>query len=287
MIYLTRTLRLFLTGFCMGSADVVPGVSGGTMAFILGIYDELVDTIQHFGTRELWADVFRGRFRSFLTRANISFIVPIALGILCAVLTLAHSIELLMTERPLELWSVFFGLVLASSHVVYRRIRVWNMRRVILVLIGAVLAYQIVGLDVLETPDSILFLVLSGAVASCAMILPGISGSFLLVILGKYAVILTAVTERDLSILSSVAVGAVLGLLVFSQVLSWLLHHHHDRTVALLLGLMLGSLRTVWPWAHVEASNSASPIFGVVFIASGALAVFVLEYVASRTTRKR
>jgi putative membrane protein len=241
-------IGLALRGVCMGCADVVPGVSGGTMAFILGIYEELVESIRAFGRPPFWQALVRLRPGAALEAVNFRFLAAVLSGIGIAVLALARLISWLLEHHPVPLWSFFFGLVLASVYTVSRRVESWSPGRVVSGLLAATVAFLLVGLVPLETPDAAWFLVLCGAVGSCAMILPGVSGAFLLVLLGKYQTVLDAVHQRELGIIVLVGLGAALGLVAFSQVLSWLFRTHHDAMVATLTGLMLGSLRKVWPW---------------------------------------
>lgn len=247
------------SGFCMGCADVVPGVSGGTMALLLGIYDELVQTIRCLPSRALLQDVLHARWRSAWHRSNIGFLIAVGTGIAAAVLTLSLYIERALAEHPAYVWSVFFGLVLASVAVVARRVEHWRPVHGVLLCAGAAVAYWVVGLVPLHTPDTWWFLVLSGAIAICAMILPGISGSFLLVLLGKYEYILRAVNQRDVGTIALVGTGALIGVLAFSHVLGWLLKRYRSLTMAALTGLMLGSLRRIWPWQEVFTDAAVPP----------------------------
>ncbi len=239
---------LVARGFCMGAADVVPGVSGGTMAFILGIYEELIESIREFGQPPFLRALTRLRIREVFSIINWKFLLAVLSGIALAVLTLARVLEWLLHNRPTMVWSFFFGLVLASVVAVARRVERWRLSLWIALILGAVFAYILVGLVPLQTPDAPWFLFLSGAVAICAMILPGISGAFILVLLGKYQYVLNAVNRRDFLDVFWVVLGAGIGIISFAQVLGWLFRRYHDVTVAVLTGLMLGSLRKVWPW---------------------------------------
>lgn len=248
----TRTLRdyfgLTLRGMAMGAADIVPGVSGGTMAFILGIYEELINSIKSLANPAFYRALRERRIRDALAVINFWFLLAVVGGIGIAVLTLAAGLEHLLTNQPILVWSFFFGLVLASVTAVSRRVKHWGAGSAVALVIGAVGAWLLVGLVPVQTPNDWWFLILSGAIAICAMILPGISGSFLLVLLGKYQYVLSAVNERDLATVGLVGFGAVIGIILFSQLLSWVFAHYHDVTIALLIGLMVGSLRKVWPW---------------------------------------
>lgn len=279
-----RAFKIIFTGFCMGAADIVPGVSGGTMAFILGIYQELLDTIRRFASKEIWAPLLQGDFASVVRKSNWKFLVLLATGILLAIATLSQLLEQALQQYPVYIWCFFFGLVVASAMLVSRRITKVNFLVLFFLLFGMVLAYAIVGLVPTETSNAPWFLILSGAIAICAMILPGISGSFLLVILGKYEFVLRAVNTRDFVSLSYIALGAGGGLLAFSHVLSWLMHKYYNYTVALLTGLMIGSLRKIWPWKDgdlnvlPELSNDWVLQLGIMIV--GCMTVLFLEKIA-------
>lgn len=237
----------------MGAADVVPGVSGGTMAFILGIYEELIDSIRAILDPAAIKLFLRLKFKAALAILPWRFLAALGIGILLAIFSLARFLEWMLVTHPSLLWSFFFGLVIASIFTVSKRVRRWNATTLGGMTAGAFLAYIIVGLVPLETPTAPWFLFLSGALAICAMILPGISGSFILVLLGKYHYVLSAVNNRDFVTLFLVAAGAVIGLVSFAQILGWLFKRYHDMTVAILIGLMLGSLRKIWPWKETGA----------------------------------
>jgi len=241
-------------GFAMGAADIVPGVSGGTMAFILGIYEQLVDGIAAITRRTTWRLAADRRWSELLEVVPVRFFAALGIGILAAVFTLSRWLEWLLVNRPVFLWAFFFGLVLASVVVIGRGIR-WRPGLVAAGVAAAAGAWLLVGLVPTRTPDTWWSLILSGALAICAMILPGISGSFILLLLGKYATILAAVNTRDVVTLGLVATGAGIGILTFARLVSWLFDRHHGPTVAALTGLMLGSLRKVWPWKETVATT--------------------------------
>ena len=251
--YLTLTAK----GFCMGASDVIPGVSGGTMAFILGIYEELIDAIRSFDLKSIQL-LLTLRLRGLLDRISWQFVLAVGIGILTAIFTLARALSWLLQNRPVLIWSFFLGLILASTLSVSRRVEGWCLSTWLGLLGGMVGTYFLVGLVPVSTPDSPWFLFLSGAIAICAMILPGISGAFILVLLGKYEFVLEAVNNRDFFILAIVAAGAVVGIAAFSRLLGWLLRNYHDLMVAVLTGLMLGSLRKVWPWKETVENFVAS-----------------------------
>jgi putative membrane protein len=249
-----ETLRLFFTGFAMGTADIVPGVSGGTIAFILGIYDRLVASIKQM-TGSTVRDVLRGRFRVALTTAPLPFILPLLIGIGVAAFSLANLLSWLLREHPLYVWAFFFGLVAASITVVTGRVRIWTLQGVAAFAVAAIGAYVLLGIAPVTTPETPLAVFVAGSIAICAMILPGISGSFILIILGKYDQILEAVTQRDVLTLGIFFLGALAGIALFSRLLSWLMAKQHDLMVLVLAGLMLGSLRKVWPWKETLSTR--------------------------------
>lgn len=232
----------------MGASDIVPGVSGGTMAFILGIYEELIDSIRTVGQPKFLRAVFQFRIREIFQILNWPFLTAVAFGIFFAILTLSSGLEWLLLNQPVLLWSFFFGLVLASVYTVSKRIKQWNLQLGVVMLVGAIAAYILVGAVPVQTPNSWWFLIFSGALAICAMILPGISGAFILVLLGKYQFVLNAINQRDILTILFVGIGAVVGLVTFAQVIGYFFNRYHDYTVAVLIGLMVGSLRKIWPW---------------------------------------
>ena len=223
----------------MGAADVVPGVSGGTIAFIAGIYEELVDSIKSINLHALKL-LFTLKLKDFWKQINGSFLFSILLGIGISIFSLAKLMTWLLEHYPIHIWSFFFGLIIASTVLVAKEIRRWNVGTVIALIIGAVIAYVITILSPSETPNTWWFIILSGAIAICAMILPGISGAFILLLMGKYAYIIGAVGDLKIGILLLFAIGAVAGIVSFSHLLSWLLKKHHTATVATLTGFLVG-----------------------------------------------
>ena len=237
----------------MGAADVVPGVSGGTIAFITGIYEELINSIKGINLKAIKL-FFTGRWFSFWKQINGNFLLAVFAGIAISVLSLAKVLEYLLENKPILIWSFFFGLVLASSYVVSRRITRWQYPKVIALVAGIGIAFYITSVTPTTTTDASWFVILSGGLASCAMILPGISGSFILLLLGKYTFALHAVNERIILDLLLLGVGAVTGLILFANLLSWLLKKYHDITIAVLVGFMIGSLNKIWPWKETVKS---------------------------------
>lgn len=241
-----KSLLLFAKGIAMGAADVVPGVSGGTVAFITGIYDELLRSIASVPAAVML--FLRGRIVEAWKAANATFLLVLLLGIMTSVISLARLITYLLVEHPIPVWSFFFGLILVSTHLVVREIQRWNWSRVLNLLLGAAFAYWITVASPLQWGHDPLSLFFAGAIAICAMILPGISGSFILVLMGLYSYVLTAVKGLDLMVLLVFASGCVVGLVSFAGILRWLLTHWRDLTLAFLTGLMIGSLNKIWPW---------------------------------------
>jgi putative membrane protein len=240
-------LLISLKGMGMGAADVVPGVSGGTIAFITGIYEELINTLKSINLNAIKL-LLKFRWKEFFEAINAKFLFTLMAGIGLSVFTLAKLIKFLLVNHPILIWSFFFGLIVASAIVIARKIDQWNPRTIVALLGGIALAYWITVVTPAETPTDYWFLFLSGALAICAMILPGISGAFILLLLGKYEYILHALGNFQLDVIAVVGIGAVIGLLSFSNLLAWLLKNYHNMTIGLLSGFMIGSLNKVWPW---------------------------------------
>jgi len=239
-----------LKGMAMGAADVVPGVSGGTIAFISGIYEELITSINNIDL-SLISILRKDGIKAVWNKVNGNFLLALFLGILISVLSLAKFLSWLLENEPILLWSFFFGLVVASIFMVGKEITRWTMGTVVVLIFGSALAFFITELPANDNVDSLPYLFLSGALAICAMILPGISGAFILVLLGSYKTILDAVHERDIKIILTVGVGAIFGLLSFARLLKWMFNHYKNITLALLTGFILGSLNKIWPWKKV------------------------------------
>jgi putative membrane protein len=238
---------LVLKGFCMGAADVVPGVSGGTMAFILGIYQELIIAIKSVDLK-FFKLILSGRIKDAIECVSWKFLLSVAVGIFTAIFTIAKLLSYFLHTYPIFIWSFFFGLVLASAATVCLEIKKWTITVILGIIFGTGLAFYVVGQVPVTTPETPWFLFISGALAICAMILPGISGAFILVLLGKYHFVLDAVNQGDFITLAIIASGAAIGLMSFVRLLSWLFKKFHEMTIAILIGLMLGSLRKIWPW---------------------------------------
>ena len=253
-------IMIAVKGACMGAADVIPGVSGGTIAFITGIYDEFVGSIARIDAEAVKL-LLRGKIRDFWNHINGWFLLSIVAGIGTSVVALAGLMQMLLSEHPIQTWAFFFGLIVASSIFILRGISGWKVREGLLVAFGVVLGVVICTLSPTETPEALWFIFLSGAIAICAMILPGISGSFILLILGKYQFIMGAISGlvagedfgRNIVIMGVFAVGAVVGILGFSKFLHWLLARWNKETLIVLAGFIIGSLVKVWPWSNTSA----------------------------------
>jgi len=295
-------LTIILKGMAMGAADVVPGVSGGTIAFITGIYQELINTISGINLElfKIWKE--QG-FGAMWKAANGSFVVALLSGILISIFTVMRLTNYLLEVHPIMIWSFFFGLILASIWFVAKQIPKWNFKIVLALLIGAAVAIYIVTLPPMGANTSLWFLFLAGSIAVCAMILPGISGAFILVLLGAYKTVTEAAHDFDIKTLGVVALGAIVGLLSFSRILKWLFDNYSSITLAVLTGFIAGSLNKIWPWKEVleseqigektivlkEASvwpvnyNGESHLFAAIaLILAGFTLILILERVATQ-----
>jgi len=286
-----RYITLFLKGMGMGSADVVPGVSGGTIAFITGIYEQLIASINAIDGTSI-KFLFTGKWVQLAQRIHLQFLIPLFIGIVAAILSLARLIEFLLQNYQEGLWGFFFGLILASAWMIRKQVGSWRSAPVLAALAGGVLvAYSIVSMGFLKTPNTLPYIFGSGFIAIVAMILPGISGSFILLILDKYSYVIGLVSglsdhlphfvsavasgntdkamlvlsEMHLLVILTFVIGCVLGLLFFAKILNWLLKHFYDITMALLTGFLLGSLYKVWPWKqtitwHMNRHGEKEPL---------------------------
>ena len=236
----------------MGAADIVPGVSGGSIALIAGIYQQLLDSINSFNLDNLLL-LKSLQIKEFYARVNGNFLVSLLLGIMTSIFALSRVITFLMEVHPIPLWSFFTGLILVSAFLILKEIKVWNWVIVVSIAIGTAFAWWVTNLPPTTTPDAYWFTFLAGAIAICAMILPGISGSFILLILGKYETILTALAQKDFFTLALFASGCLVGILSFSRVVAFLLRRFYAVTLGLLSGFMLGSVNELWPWKVVTS----------------------------------
>ena len=248
----------------MGAADIVPGVSGGTIAFITGIYEELLKSISSINFK-IFSVLKDKNFKSVWHKINGNFLACIFSGILFSVFSLSKTITFLIKAYPVLLWSFFFGLILASSFIIGRTIRSWNFQKVISLIFGAFIAFSITRLSPVENPESIFYIFISGAIAICAMVLPGISGSFILLLMGSYTLILKALNELNLTVVLVFTFGCLIGLLSFARLLSKLFKSYRDLTIATLTGFLIGSIDKVWPWkivvlTRIDSSGETVPV---------------------------
>lgn len=233
----------------MGTADVIPGVSGGTVAFITGIYKELLHSIRAFDLEALRL-LRQRKWNTLWKKINGVFLFTLLAGILTSLLSLARLVNFLLRYHAILIWSFFFGLILISAPLVTREIKKWNIGTVMAFITGIVIAYIITVITPTQSPDNLFFIFLAGMLAICAMILPGISGAFILLLLGKYQFMVNALLQVNIPVLVTFALGCITGIISFSRLLTWILDNYHSFTVALLSGFMLGSLNKIWPWRH-------------------------------------
>lgn len=296
---MSRFLHYFtvgLKGIGMGAADVIPGVSGGTIAFLTGIYQELIDSIKSVDLQALKL-LFTGKIAAFWKKINGTFLFSLIAGIIISFLSLARLMTYLMEHEPIALWSFFLGLIIASAIYILKDIRQWNIIRGLSLAAGIALGAVICLISPSQTPTDLWFIFLCGMIAICAMILPGISGSFILLLLGKYEYMLQAIAELDIPVILVFVVGAAIGIVSFSHFLSWLLKKYHTETICFLAGIMIGSLLKVWPWQNALPSGISRPMLpepvaesqigiAVLFTIIGIALIFVIEGLAKRLQKK-
>ncbi len=243
-----RYIILIVKGIFMGAANVIPGLSGGTIALITGIFERLINSLKsldHIAVKLL----IKGKLKEFARHTDLYFLLAIIIGVLIAIVSLARLFDYLFTNYPVYIWSFFFGLVLASVYFVGKTVNKWSYSVIITFIIGAVIAVYISILNPTTENDNFFYLMLCGVAAICSMILPGLSGSFILFIMGNYKLVaIDAINQRDMAILLPVIIGAIAGLIAFSHFLSWLLKKYKDQTISLLTGFILGSASILWPW---------------------------------------
>ena len=284
-------------GALMGAANVVPGVSGGTIALLTGIYQELIESIKSINGKNLGL-LFRGKLKDFWQGINGNFLLAVAVGIVVSIFSLAKLMSFLLEHYPIQTWAFFFGLVLVSTVYMIKGLN--NLKPVswLSLLVGAFCGVALFLVSPSHTSDSLPFIFLCGAIAMCTMILPGISGSFVLVLLGKYAFMMDAVGNLDIPVLAVFAVGAILGILAFSHAFSWLLKKAYNGTMMFLAGLMLGSLVKVWPWKTALESGVDRPVLpgqyagdsalagAIIWAVAGCLLIVVIETVTAAVKEK-
>ena len=306
-----------LKGLAMGAADVVPGVSGGTVAFIAGIYEELINTINNVDLKffKNWKE--QGLLMAW-NKMNGNFLVALLLGIGISILSFAKLITYLLKTHPIVIWSFFFGLIIASVVYMFKEITQWKWNSILALMIGTAFAYFITILKPVESPDGYLYLFISGFIAIIAMILPGISGSFILLLMGSYEAVMETINNARDGLFTGnfdmfkeaflkivvFALGALLGIKLFSKVLKWLFEHYKNITLALLIGFMIGALNKIWPWklvlqTRINSKGEAVPFLeqsvwptafdgepkiflAILFSIIGFMLIFILEFVANK-----
>lgn len=296
-------LIISLKGIAMGAADAVPGVSGGTIAFVSGIYEELINTISNVNA-SLFKTLFNEGFKIFWEKLNGNFIIALLSGIIISFISFMRIAKYLMEYHPVLIWSFFFGLIIASIYFIGKQITKWNIATILTLILGALAAFYISKLPSAVANENPWFLFLAGAIAICAMILPGISGSFILIVLGAYKTLSDAIHDFDFKKIAIFTTGAIIGLLSFSHVLKWLFKHYHNITLALLSGFIFGSLNKVWPWKetitwHTNSKGLKSPlleesvspfnfdgdnqiIFALILMLLGFITIFILEKIGAK-----
>ncbi|MDD3300425.1 MAG: DUF368 domain-containing protein [Bacteroidales bacterium] len=294
-----KYLSLIIKGIAMGAADVVPGVSGGTIAFMTGIYEKLISSIKSID-HIAFGLLLKGNIKLFWEKINGSFLISVFGGVMISILSLARLMEYLLVNHPIPLWSFFFGLIIASSFFILKHIEKWNLATFISLIAGIAIAVWISIVSPAQTTEALWFVFLSGMVAICAMILPGISGSFILLLMGKYAFMMTAIKDFDFVVILVFVAGAAIGIISFSHFLSWLLKRFYSFTIAILSGFMAGSLVKVWPWKtqslrfegldyptspsnyEMLSGNDPQIVWAVIFLSSGVLLVLTIEFIAKK-----
>jgi len=291
---------LFLKGLAMGAANVIPGVSGGTIALITGIFEKLIDSLKslNFKAAKL---LFTGHFKEFAEYINLNFLIAVFAGVGVSIFSLAKLLDFLFKNYNIWVWSYFFGLILASVYFVAKTINKWNFSVILSFIIGTAIAVTITILTPASQNDNIFYLFLCGIVAVISMILPGLSGSFVLILMGNYQlVMIDAVSTLDFKILIPLIVGAILGLVAFSHILSWIFKKFKNQTLATLAGFILGSLGILWPWKqeitqtfgnkikvigydwNLPKAFNSEVIFAVVFMIVGYLSIILIEKTANK-----
>lgn len=272
-------LIYLLKGVAVGVANVIPGVSGGTIALITGIFERLINSLKSFGLTAIKL-LFTGQWKAFVKKTDFYFLITLMLGVVFAIVLLARLFDFLFQNYPVYIWSFFFGLILASVYFVGRTIEKWTVSTIIIFIIGTAIAITMTFLTPASQNDSFFYLMVCGVVAVCSMILPGLSGSFVLILMGNYQLIaIDAINNRDLEILLPVVLGAGFGLLAFSHLLSWVFKRYKDQTIAGLTGFILGSLGVIWPWkdAIIQLFGDKEKVIGYDYN----LPVLNLEFVVA------
>lgn len=296
---LSHYLAVALKGFGMGAANVVPGVSGGTIALLTGIYSNIVNALNAVTEKQTWQALLKGQFREFWRLISGDFLVALLLGVLVSVFSLAKVVTYCLAFYPILTWAFFFGLILASTVIMFRDVKDLCWKDAVFIVVGIVIGVVVCTLSPTQTTDDLWFIFVCGAVSICAMILPGISGSFILLVMGKYEYVMQAVSELNWPIIIVFALGCVVGILAFAKFLHWLLARWERQTLLVLLGFVLGSLIRVWPWydgaaireAQILRTGVADPLNleipgAVLWCVIGVALVVVFDLLGSRSVKK-
>jgi len=301
---------LILKGIGMGAANVIPGVSGGTVALITGIFERLIDAIKSFNLTAIQL-LLKGKIKEFIKYVDLYFLIAVFSGAVISVFSLAKLLGYLFDNYPVYIWSYFFGLILASVYFVGRTIHKWTISVILTFIIGTTIAILISILSPATKNESFIYLIICGVVAICSMILPGLSGSFVLLLMGNYELIMIdAVSELNFNILLPVAIGAIGGLIAFSHFLSWIYKKYRNQTIATLTGFILGSLMILWPWKNeiyridqagdyiikdgeklIQGYKWVIPqcnnqvLWAVVIMLTGILSIWIIEKLADQKTK--
>lgn len=290
---IAKNLAVALKGYAMGAANVIPGVSGGTIALLTGIFNELVEALNALMSFSSWKLLFQGKLKEFWNAVHGTFLLWLAIGVAVSIFSLAKLMEYVFTHHPVQTWAFFFGLIVVSAFFLLSDIKGWKGADVFWLVAGIALGAMICILSPSETTSDLWFIALCGAIAICTMILPGISGSFILVLLGKYEYIMKAVSNLDWPVLLVFALGCAVGIVAFSKFLHWLMSRYGRQTLIVLIGFTIGALVKVWPWADKAACEAANVLTGnptgtlhlpgaIIWALVGAVSVLALELVSRR-----
>lgn len=287
-----------LKGFAMGAANVIPGVSGGTIALITGIFGRIINALNGLMSFNTWKLLFAGKFKEFVSKVDGRFLLAVMIGAVLSVFTLAKLMQYLLDQYPVQTWAFFLGMIAASAVFMLAEVRCWRVSYGLWIAVGIGLGIALCTLSPTETTDDLWFIFICGAIAICTMILPGVSGSFILLLLGKYEYIMNAISNLNWPVLAAFGIGCAIGIVAFSKALHWLLARYQQQTMLVLVGFVMGSLIKVWPWsdealaAATAASDGSAPVTagemlipGIIWIVIGIAAVVLLE-LAGKASRK-
>lgn len=282
----------------MGAANVIPGVSGGTIALITGIFGRIINALNSLMSFKTWKLLFAGKLKEFVSKVDGRFLLAVMIGAVLSVFTLAKLMQYLLDQYPVQTWAFFLGMIAASAVFMLAEVRCWRVSYGLWIAVGIGLGIALCTLSPTETTDDLWFIFICGAIAICTMILPGVSGSFILLLLGKYEYIMNAISNLNWPVLAAFGIGCAIGIVAFSKALHWLLARYQQQTMLVLVGFVMGSLIKVWPWsdealaAATAASDGSAPVTagemlipGIIWIVIGIAAVVLLE-LAGKASRK-